>query len=546
MGKADLSRCPITGQLGVCPSTSTEAGKSSILPTATCLSPKEQQANLWQSLLERNGHAAVGNQGNAGNSSKSSRISDTQKTSNSSSNASPSHQCPELTHANSGSLSLTQSNDDSFEADSDSDSVCSGSGSKPLAGEKSGEQRAARVWPTYDQVSAHVLVADYHESLTSGADQHPASTPTTKYLCPHGVVCQAKLEFFDSPNLANKNYTGLLTPGTSVDHCLLRLSSALRPVDHGGGAWAKALARRTFGAKLSASQILPAAALKCFRQNHASGNILLMGSKVGQPSRNFFEHALCTAVTEKIPALGLPFLRRFSRYSKYPLSLGLSEVCQYDAMGQVAGAQEHSFPFAMCLQPVVQWPPVSMATSNNNNDDNNNDNESPDDDQPFDSFIDDLPQHVPAGTHLFDIYAAPTPESMSDSRQLQRIGKVITTSAFVYSSPTDGLTFRHQTKEDDLQLQPTWEDRMHSHVIRNSSDGTRGSVAKMTGWQIMEEHIKENGDYIDFEQQTKEQSSNSTARSIGSVNLVEPSTVNVPGWQFCGFRKAHVALAPSQ
>ena len=534
MGKADLLQCPITGQVGACPSAAIAALNPSSAE-ATGLSPKEQQANLWQSLLERNGHPTrtSSSQRNVGNSSTSIAISGAQKKSNGSRTTSSSRQCPELTQANSGSLSLTPSNDESSGADSESVY----SGSETQAGEKDDQQQAARVWPTYDQVSAHVLVADYHESLTSGADQHPASTPTTKYLCPHGVVCQAKLEFFAStPDLAKKNYTGLLTPGTSVDHCLLRLSSALRPVDHGGGAWAKALARRTFGAKLSASQILPAAALKCFRRNHASGNLLLMGSKVGQPSRNFFEHALCTAVTEKIPALGMPFLRRFSRYSKYPLSLGLSEVCQHDALGQAADTDELSFPFALCLQPVVQWPPASMATSSNNNIEN------PDDDQPFDTFIDDIPQHVPAGTHLFDIYAAPTPESMSDSRQLQRIGKVISTSAFVYSSPTDGLTFRHQTKEDDLQLQPTWEDRMHSHIIQNSSDGTRGSVAKMTGWQIMEEHITERGDYINFEQQAKERCFCVTARNVRSVNLGEPSTVRVPGWQFCGFRKAHVAL----
>ena len=531
--KKNLARCPITGQAGLCPSAAASLDLSTSSSAALALSPKEQQANLWQSLLERNGHTF-----SRARRRRPTKVNNSKLNEDEGHFPSPSEHCPELAHANSSSFNTTGS---------DSDSVCSetpkeennnsSSSSTNNASSLKKEAKAPRNWPTYDQVSAHVLVADYQESLTSGADQHPVASNSTKLLCPHGVVCQAKLEFFEAPDQSyHKKYTGLLTPGTTVEHCLLRLSSALRPVDHGGGAWAKALARRTFGAKLSASQILPAAALKCFRHNHASGNVLLMGSKVGQPSRNIFEHALCTAVTEKIPALGLPFLRRFSRYSKYPLSLGLSELCQYDASGQAANAQEHNFPFALCLQPVVQWPTRDnhgKAQQSSHDDDS-------DDDRPFDAFIDDVPQHVPAGTHLFDIYAAPTPESVGASHHLQRIGKVVSTSPFVYSSPTDGLTFRHQVKEDDLQLQPTWEDRMHSHIIQYPSDGTRGTVAKMTGWQILEEHIMERGDYVDFEQKRHH---TSPPKKTCSVSLAEPSSLRVPGWNFCGFRKARVAVS---
>jgi len=425
-----------------------------------------------------------------------------------------------------------------------------------------------RSWPTYDQVSAHVLIADYHEILNSTIDLHTSATNNnnnnnnnkTKQLCPHGVVAQVRLEFFDFSDDTTNNtnarpYTGLLSPGTTVEYGLIRLSSALRPVDHGGGSWAKIVARRTFGPKLAASQILPAAALKVFRNNHQpSGNMLFMGSKIGQASRNFFEHALCTAVTEKIPSLGIPFLRRFSRYSKYPLSLGLSEVCKYNVNGDEADTNEHTFPFALCLLPVVDWSALVLANNNSSsssssssrassNDDNGNNYTNSDNEKevPFDTFIDDIPRYVPAGTHLFDIYAAPTPESIGASDQLQRIGKVVTTSAFVYSSPTDGLTFRHQAKEDDLELEPTWEDRMNSTTVCMASDkSVEGSVAKMTGWHIFEENILERGDFVDFEVPKE---GHTMKKSTRSVNLASPSALQIPGYNFCGYRKVSVGLS---
>ena len=148
--------------------------------------------------------------------------------------------------ASSKSFSVDNTADSSdLDATSDNDSLSSSNSlhkPKHLVTNTPSSTKERR-WPTYDQVSAHVLVADYQGSLTSGVDQHAPETNTTKLLCPHGVVCQAKLEFFDAPITARDYYTGLLTPGGTVEHCLLRLSSALRPVDHGGGAWAKAVAR---------------------------------------------------------------------------------------------------------------------------------------------------------------------------------------------------------------------------------------------------------------------------------------------------------------
>ncbi|CAB9516915.1 expressed unknown protein [Seminavis robusta] len=482
------ARCPITGQVGVCPS---QASAASSTEPSSDLSPRDQQAHVWQSLMEHNLQHQFATKRVDGDDG-----------------------CPPgLMHAS--TKSFTPSEDGSLDSGSEMDSLeFSPSAAKP--------QQQERSWPTYDQVSARVMTADYKDILTNPTDMHNPNT--TKLFCPHGVVCQARLEFFDAPN-GVQPYTGLLAPGTTADHCLVRLSSAVRPVDQGTkNPIAQAIARRTFGAKLCASNILPAAAIKLFRGNGvASGNILLLGSKVGQPERNFFQHALCTAVTEKIPAMTIPFLRRFSRYSDYPLSLGLSELCQYNAQGHATPDDQVNFPFALCLQPVVQIPALEDIANNS------------DSDRPFDAFIDDIQQHVPAGTHLFDIYVAPTPESVGKSKQCQRIGRVMSTSSFLYSSPTDGLTFRHQSKEDDLALRRDWEERMHSTTVR-CQDGTQGTVAKLTGWQIFEDHIRVNADYVDFEKQRK------APKAVSFQDDDHHDDVSIPGWTFCGFRKARVEV----
>ena len=58
----------------------------------------------------------------------------------------------------------------------------------------------------------------------------------TKAFCPHGTVCCARIDLFDdrggtisSNNSKVSSYTGLLEPGKSFQHCMIRLSSAMKP-----------------------------------------------------------------------------------------------------------------------------------------------------------------------------------------------------------------------------------------------------------------------------------------------------------------------------
>jgi hypothetical protein len=152
-----------------------------------------------------------------------------------------------------------------------------------------------RVWPTYDSVISHVTTQDYRKHLTCPFD---TMVDQSKTICPHGVVCCAKMEMFPFPQDQDglSTYTGLLTPGTTAEHCLIRLSSAIRPLDQGVESdFARTMVRNAVGEKFSKAKIVPGVAIKVFRgNNRPSGNLLFLGSKVGQLEEDFFAHCVCT------------------------------------------------------------------------------------------------------------------------------------------------------------------------------------------------------------------------------------------------------------
>jgi len=323
--------------------------------------------------------------------------------------------------------------------------------------------------------------ADYNHTLTCPLDmlsrrERRAASSQSKTLCPHGVVCCVKMELFPSPD-TNKHYTGLLTPGTTNEHCIMRLSSAMKPPNlEIKSKWARALLYAT-GEKLRTAKLFPSAALKVFRKGRQSGNLLFGGSKVGQREADFFSHCQCTSMTEQMPRMVKPFVRKFWEYSEFPLSLGCSDFCKYDGEGEEVS--ELNFPFAVILRPRL--------------------NVSFEDDQfadSFDGFLDKF-LHMPVGTVLFDIFACPKPIDVPDPSKLQRIGRITITSEIVQSAPDDGLFFRHQKKEEDYDLRPDWPEALQAQVTIDGGK-TKGTIGKLAGWKLFEQHIEENG-YIDFE-----------------------------------------------
>jgi len=216
-------------------------------------------------------------------------------------------------------------------------------------------------------------------------------------------------------------------------------------------------------------------------------------------------------MTEKMPAIALPFVRKFSKYSNYPLSLGVSDFCAFDQDGKDCRGggeqnqkqqQQHNFPYIVTLQPVLTRPATTTTRTNTStttteNNSKNSNNKHRKQFTTFDSFIDEVTT-IPIGTTLFDIYAVPDPDSVGNPAQLQRIGRIVTTTNMISSAPTDGIFFRHQIKEEDFELRPQWKAGLNRKMTMDGGK-TKGTVGKLAGWRLFEENIAK-GKYIDYEE----------------------------------------------
>jgi hypothetical protein len=361
-----------------------------------------------------------------------------------------------------------------------------------------------RKWPSYYDVLSDVKKTDYHQILSCPADIHPLEKDRNKTICPQGAVCCARLELFTLPEESGKMvpYSGLLTPNTTAEYCIMRLSSALQPLDTSGRS--KKLAKVLLGNRLVDAKLFPAVAIKLFRDNGVeSGNMLFMGCKVGQEEDSFFAHCLSTQITSSMPATLKPILHLFKKYSKDPLLLGNSNLCAYNSNGEMS--MKMNFPFCLTLKPRVEAAPTETDRPADNRHEGTPITQKEKEkakakqdhskSKPVDSFLDDILE-VPPGTVLYDLFASPDPLSVVDGRKLQRIGRVVTTSEMIRSTPKDGLFFRHQRKEEDFDLKPEWKKDLDTPlVLRN---GRKGSIASVTGWKLFEQQIKEGG-YTDFE-----------------------------------------------
>jgi len=367
-----------------------------------------------------------------------------------------------------------------------------------------------REWPTYAALVTDVAESDYTHVLECPHDKvdkariAPANVTVSKRnlfqkkvvtkvpsfckaLCAHGVLCCAKMVLFPNPpdNNSVAPYTGLLEPGQTSEHCLLRLSSAAKPPAKDMNSVMGRLVLGAVGGKLAHAKLFPTAALKAFRGNGVrSGNLLFSGAKTGQPETDFFAHCLCTQVSEKVSRSLKPVIKKFYEYSDNPLSLGVSDFCSHDQDGNAASSdcdpeRAVQFPYIVLLHPVYTFPQNGTDES----------------EVAFDAFLSDL-LSIPNGSTLYNIFACPNPSSVLDATKLQRIGKIVSTSDMITSDPEDGIFFRHQKKEEDYALRPEWKKQITAQC---SSDGgkTKDSISKLAGWKMLEASINK-GKYIDF------------------------------------------------
>ena len=392
-----------------------------------------------------------------------------------------------------------------------------------------------RQWPSYDTVVSDITQSDYSENLQCPHDLRFVGSGKT--LCPHGVICKAKIEMFDHPSSSNHQkdsslppaYTGLLKPGQTVEHCIVRLSSAMRPPNDVVKNPVAQAVLRAAGSKLRKANLFPCAAIKCFRGNNVpSGNLLFSGCKVGQIEPDYFAHCQCTQLSERMSPALKPLVRPFWKYSDHPLSLGISDYCAYDVDGNASKGEgkDIQFPYVLILNPVMNMGSDARAETSLERLDSafttgasldpaehstgstlkglsediakkkkakkvKNDSKEA---EPFDKFLDDLGQIEP-GTVLFDIYACPEPKAIPDPARLERIGRIVTVSELIPSPPNDNLFFRHQRKEADFALRPEWPSQTK---MKCSVGKEKGSIRKLAGWELFEAMILAKK-YVNFE-----------------------------------------------
>eukprot|EP00980_Cylindrotheca_fusiformis_P003611 scaffold812_cov124-Cylindrotheca_fusiformis.AAC.3 len=349
---------------------------------------------------------------------------------------------------------------------------------------------SSREWPSYNDVLQDVRKTDYNEILTCPDDIRALGKDRDKTICPQGAACCAKLELFPLPDdCKGRPYTGLLSPGGTIQHCIVRLSSALQPMNSTGQN--RRIASMVLGSRLANAKLFPSVAIKLFRGgNIESGNILFLGCKVGQEEEDFFSHCLSTQITSSMPTPLKPILGLFKKYSSNPLLLGNSNLCAYNSKGEAC--EDFNFPYCLTLKPIVRQEKTPSTTRETTQKTANKQ------DKPTESFLDGI-MNLPSGTVLYDLFASPDPLSVADGTKLQRIGRLVSTSEMIFSPPNDGLFFRHQKKDEDFRFKPHWKEDLDTTVTLKN--GRKGTVASVAGWKLFEEQIGEGG-YIDFESST--------------------------------------------
>lgn len=281
------------------------------------------------------------------------------------------------------------------------------------------ERRAcvANVFPSTGEKLGHLL-GGYE-------DLHPASAPK-KRISAQGAVCLARVQWYDH------EYTGLFR---RADYCLLRMSSAMPTKLDRPSAPIMPYAPGT----LKEAVLVPFVALKIFRSNFGSGNLIFGGRKTGQPETDFFAHCVCSHLTEKCSVALWPVLRAFRKHSRYPAQTGLSDAA---AVGQDGvRVPRPRFPWALLLRPGNAAGAIASRASKVGDVEAN--------------FLMQLAA-LPPGTTVYHIFACPAP-SAAKTGPLQHVGDLFSASRFVESALEARLRFRHQLKEEDYLVETSWE-----------------------------------------------------------------------------------------
>eukprot|EP00927_Polykrikos_kofoidii_P003249 TRINITY_DN11291_c0_g3_i1.p1 TRINITY_DN11291_c0_g3~~TRINITY_DN11291_c0_g3_i1.p1 ORF type:complete len:407 (-),score=65.54 TRINITY_DN11291_c0_g3_i1:49-1098(-) len=264
--------------------------------------------------------------------------------------------------------------------------------------------------------------------LGSYEDLHCSSMPP-KRISAQGAVCLARIQWYAH------DYTGLFR---RADYGLLRMSSALPTKLSSPSSPIVPYAPGSLGEAV----IVPFVALKLFRSNFGSGNMIFGGRKTGQKEADFFANCVCSHLTEKISFPLWPVLRAFRKHSRFPCQTGLSDAASVSQDG--GHEQQPRFPWVLLLRPGSSTKALSSEVLSKSKGDAN--------------FLAQLAA-IPAGETVYQILACPSP-AVAKRGPMQHIGDLVTASRFVESALEARLRFRHQVKEEDYVHEPNWESEL--------------------------------------------------------------------------------------
>jgi hypothetical protein len=241
-----------------------------------------------------------------------------------------------------------------------------------------------------DITSVSNLLKFSAESMAESCDRvsDELAVGRKKLIHPCGVAATTKF-------VAAKGtpYTGMFK---GADSCIARLSLAANP---------------------STVAFIPGMAIKCFRDNIDSGNIIAMYQLEGQAKNyNFFANSFSNAVKPPTSVTFKVVSKIFERASACPTHLSLKQFAEADQYGSTVS--QPNFPFRLLMNPTADLQTKFSSEEH--------------------EFRDDL-LSIPAGTVLWNV--------VSDNGT--PMGTIETTGPFVASRYVDEtLYFRHDRGED--------------------------------------------------------------------------------------------------
>jgi len=219
--------------------------------------------------------------------------------------------------------------------------------------------------------------------------------------------------------------------------------------------------RLSLAVDLKFGNFVPGIGVKLLRDGMPSANFVAMDSVDGQESGNFFEADFSNHIAKPQSVPQKLLGRKFAQTSSPPELVGLSDIATYrrngekvdsdSSRGKEDGEVEEKeskvvFPFELIVKPNEQLRKQYAKSA------------------PTEEALEEALTSIPEGTIIYTLYGRAEP----NDEDLILIGTFQLTSRLLYSKFSDnGLFFRHQRIEEDMELRPEWNDAIEDLKLQS-------------------------------------------------------------------------------